>query len=1535
MRSHIAYFSPMPPERSGISDYSVELLEHLTKLVDVDTYAGVSETTTFNGWTLRPYEAYPILARRQPYDLNVYAMGNNYEFHDEIFDLALREPGLVVMHDLTLYGFYFMGTGARRDLLANEVRYAHGERALAEWRTVADDYTKVDRLKFNMLRRIAERSRGIIVHSEWGRDRLREIAPAVPVYVVPLGTRDLTDGNRSDSDATRAKLHIKNSPLVAGVFGHVEPEKRVTQIVEAFSDVVKITPSAHLLIVGRSVNVPYRERLEALIRTTKLKGNVTIVDSPPLADFERMMQACDVILNLRWPSSGENSAVMARAFGMGKPVVTSDVPQFRELSDQFCWRIPYEGDEERQRLASLLLRVAKDRDLLIDARLAAQEYVRDIAGWDAVARRYTDAIAELAAQHDASQDDTPYTANPLRQTSGVNCIGDITAEVGLGTAAHQMMRSIMEEGIPSSFIEFQFPSPSRDLSALELVEGLPKVTTYPTNLLFCNINEMHHISDEEMVRLTAGRYTVARWAWELTKLSDAWVKRIDRLDELWVVSKFTQESFQAVTDKPVIVIPNTIDVSVSPTVSRTYFGLPEDRFIYFFGFAATSTEARKNPFAVVRAFKQAFGRPSGKNSPYLVIKAHYVDEFPELLRDLKKELAEVGGRLITENFTRQETNDLLSSIDCYVSLHRAEGFALGPAEAMFLGKPVIATAYSGNMDFMTPDNSYLVDYKVRPITEEDHIYHKWGHLVYQTGMEWAEPDVAHAAEQMRHVYERPEEAAERGARAASDIRAQYSHEAVGRLIRKRLAQIERERPPMTKVLKGADTQLVVAPTAGLLDSLQRHSEAIASLEWSRTRDKAVPFGKVKKIGTLPRILARVLVQGRINERQQWINTYTHQEIGALVGEFTALKQQAAALNEQSAAMKEQVTALTQQKAIADDTQQALISYMMRYGSAMSAIAERAPELVPYTHVSLTEDIDGKFYTRLSALPQDQFNPFVSRAPAKTTTTAQRAPIAWYHAAMSALQDDRAAFFHQMFERLPESDILVLLSNAEPTTALDVGSLHVVYDGLMPNMLRATVVRHPRIERRAHALGYDVYVNADSHGNIADTERADTVDTQWLRRRLKAGSVFVDIGAGFGAASILAARIVGPTGKVIAVEPDPIKVHTLRQSKALLPHPENLTVIHGVAGEINGTTRFDPTSSRDDASASSHCRIGITTPMRRMDGVLAGVPHVDVLKLSMNDLNAGALRSMEAIIRRDRPLVLTDYWFTGAATGAGDASRNRNDLRDLLTELGYRFDLLHSGADGVAQTARDAVAAGPQVRRALATIGTGAMASLLDSTLPTFEAYAQRHGYSVVVGDGDSAGRPTAWGKVLLLRKLLDQFDEVLWIDADAVILDDRVDLATLVEPSAYQALARTSTNEGLVPNSGVWFLRGERARQLLDAIWKNETYVYHKWWENAALIDLLGYCVTPPVMPVQPSEWLTGTQWLPNEWNAIPPWDSIHAPRIRHYAGLEMESRRRGIARDLREAGLAFKIACYPTALHDQANGHAAMAATPSIARHE
>lgn len=205
------------------------------------------------------------------------------------------------------------------------------------------------------------------------------------------------------------------------------------------------------------------------------------------------------------------------------------------------------------------------------------------------------------------------------------------------------------------------------------------------------------------------------------------------------------------------------------------------------------------------------------------------------------------------------------------------------------------------------------------------------------------------------------------------------------------------------------------------------------------------------------------------------------------------------------------------------------------------------------------------------------------------------------------------------------------------------------------------------------------------------------------------------------------------------------------------------------------------------------------------------------------------------------------------------------------------------------------------RKALATIGSGPMEPVLDQALPTFAEFASRHSYDVVAWrtNEHARGRPPSWGKVRLLRGLLDRYDLVLWLDADTIILDSSVDPAELLGPDDYQALVCLHQLGQEFPTCGVWLIRSTpKAKAFLDAIWLKEEYIHDRYWEQAAALDLLGYSLRPAHL-IAPTDWTEGTLLLDETWNCMPLITRELSPcRIRHYAGERNAVRRRQMRTD-------------------------------------
>jgi glycosyltransferase involved in cell wall biosynthesis len=376
---------------------------------------------------------------------------------------------------------------------------------------------------------------------------------------------------------------------------------------------------------------------------------------------------------------------------------------------------------------------------------------------------------------------------------GINYIADLRADIGVGEASRGIYAGLVASGLPLDYFEIITPLVTRTHEAPEPVtDHGPR---YGLTFVNANAPEMR-IAFQQYPHSFKDRYVIAYWHWEVPRFPKRWLSRMDIVDEIWVGSRYTQQILANIGTVPVRTMPTPIrkpTVTLSREEIRSRFGIPTDRFMFFYAFNPGSSMARKNPYGFIEAYRKAFGDSSSADKPLLVIKAHHLNDpmHQPIAGDLRAAVAEVGGILIDQHLSRDEMNALLNACDCYVSLHRAEGYGLSIAEAMVLGKPVIATAYSANTDFMTEENSYGVGYTLRPITLEDHALQPSLQPIYAPGENqvWAEPDLEQTVAMMRHVVEHPDDAHQRGERAAHDIATKLSVQAIGERMRVQLEEL--------------------------------------------------------------------------------------------------------------------------------------------------------------------------------------------------------------------------------------------------------------------------------------------------------------------------------------------------------------------------------------------------------------------------------------------------------------------------------------------------------------------------------------------------------------------------------------------------------------------------------------------------------------------------------------------------------------------------------------------------------------------------
>jgi glycosyltransferase involved in cell wall biosynthesis/SAM-dependent methyltransferase/outer membrane murein-binding lipoprotein Lpp len=400
----------------------------------------------------------------------------------------------------------------------------------------------------------------------------------------------------------------------------------------------------------------------------------------------------------------------------------------------------------------------------------AQKY----AGWVAGRGRIRIPIHERLLPPTPA-DSKPAPTNTSKQSLGVNVAGYLRSELGVGEAARQVITALDAQKIPLAPIGIATRS-SRQEHNFASFSGFDP--PFPINLICVNADMLPAFAKEIGPQFFEGRYSIGLWWWEVSQFPDRWTSSFDRLDEVWVGTQHVADALSKVSPIPVIKVTLPVSMPKVAQLDRAALGMPEG-FVFLYVFDYNSVFERKNPLRVVEAFKSAF--PSGSGASLVVKCVNGERDLANHERLRVAANAHPDIHIIDSYVSVAEKNAIIANCDCYVSLHRSEGFGLTLAEAMQFGKPVVATAYSGNLDYMTNQNSYLIDYRLEPIGENAEPYPASG--------EWAEPDVAQAAEVMRHIFEHQDEGRERGARGATDIRRSHSPEVAGHTMVKRLEWI--------------------------------------------------------------------------------------------------------------------------------------------------------------------------------------------------------------------------------------------------------------------------------------------------------------------------------------------------------------------------------------------------------------------------------------------------------------------------------------------------------------------------------------------------------------------------------------------------------------------------------------------------------------------------------------------------------------------------------------------------------------------------
>ena len=364
----------------------------------------------------------------------------------------------------------------------------------------------------------------------------------------------------------------------------------------------------------------------------------------------------------------------------------------------------------------------------------------------------------------------------MSQAHGVNVVGFFRAEFGQGEAARRVVQAVQRAGLPFSTITYD-RVPHRQEHPFET----DSEARFPTNIVCLNAEHLLQFVQDGGGEVLRRRSSAGLWFWEGGRLPRELRPALDLVDEVWVTSDFVGQGVAAETSKPVLTFPLPVLVPDPPALTRADLGLPDDAFVFLFVFDFFSTVERKNPLGLIEAFTQAFPRPG---NALLYLKSINGDRASA---DLKRVQEAARGRrdvVLSDGYITAERLTALTALsDCYVSLHRSEGFGLTIAEAMAFGKPAIATDYSGNLAFMDENSSYLVPYTLMAIEQAVG--------PYPAGTIWADPDLDAAAALLRGVFDDQASASERGEAGRALVAERQSVERAAEFVTSRMPGLER------------------------------------------------------------------------------------------------------------------------------------------------------------------------------------------------------------------------------------------------------------------------------------------------------------------------------------------------------------------------------------------------------------------------------------------------------------------------------------------------------------------------------------------------------------------------------------------------------------------------------------------------------------------------------------------------------------------------------------------------------------------------
>ena len=398
----VAYFTPLNPLKSGISDFAEEMLPFLAERMELTlfTEGKPSNPKIKERFPCFGTAFYPVKQLEDDYQFAIYQVGNQHKFHKPLVDCFMKNGGILELHDISLHRYMAQETldaGKPEDYIAL-MKYCHGSQGEQAARDYCQGLTpplwEDSALEYTLNKKLIDRADGVIVHSDFAKQMVKGVRAGVPVAVIPLPADELVEKPAAYQSRCRKALGIDENMLVLGSFGYINRYKRIPQVLRALARFKKETgASFHYYLVGENEG----QKLEGLIQELGLANEVTIVGyAASKEQFCRYIGACDICLNLRYPTQGESSGGVHRMLGMGKAVIVSNTGSFAGYPNDAVVKIPT-GETEEDALCQALERLAKEPETVAALGKNALAYAKRECDPEKNALRYLDFLSHLDA----------------------------------------------------------------------------------------------------------------------------------------------------------------------------------------------------------------------------------------------------------------------------------------------------------------------------------------------------------------------------------------------------------------------------------------------------------------------------------------------------------------------------------------------------------------------------------------------------------------------------------------------------------------------------------------------------------------------------------------------------------------------------------------------------------------------------------------------------------------------------------------------------------------------------------------------------------------------------------------------------------------------------------------------------------------------------------------------------------------------------------------------------------------------------------